>query len=196
MRIHASKDHQNDTDIDILFICLGNICRSPLAEGIMRHLCTQHNVSLRVASAGTGRWHVGEAPHRGSQAIAKQFEIDISHQKSQHTSEFDLQSIPYLCVMDHQNYKDVLHTYPYLDQHTPSVLMMRFFEDKDIYTQVDWSNTSLPRDIKQLISYQAVPDPYYGNGRSAFAEVYNILLSSCQGLLSYITWHQAIQKKY
>ena len=133
---------------------------------------------------------MGESPHKGSQAVAHNFGIDISQQRSQHTSEFDLASIPYLCVMDHQNYQDVLGSYTHLTSHTPPVLMMRFFEDKGIYTNEDWAKTSMPHHATQLTDYPAVPDPYYGRGSSAFTEVYHILSASCQGLLNYIVWQQ------
>ena len=116
------------TTVDLLFVCLGNICRSPLAEGIARAMCQEQGRSLRIASAGTGRWHVGEAPHQGSQSIARQFGIDISKQRARHLSEFSLLEVPYICVMDHSNYQNVLAYESSLSQRNHPPMMMRFFE--------------------------------------------------------------------
>src|SRR5690554_3137185 len=92
----------------ILMVCLGNICRSPLAHGILQHLANQRGYDWQVESAGTGNWHVGSAPDHRSVAIAKQHDIDISQQRAQqfstdHFDEYDL-----IFVMDRSNLKNVL----------------------------------------------------------------------------------------
>ena len=89
-------------------VCLGNICRSPLAEGIMRHLINEQNLDWEIASAGTGDWHVGCPPdHRGI-AVAKEFGYDISAQRGRHfTSDF-FDKFDHILVMDKNNYRDVL----------------------------------------------------------------------------------------
>lgn len=92
----------------VLFVCLGNICRSPLAEGIMRKLVKEQNLDWEIASAGTGDWHVGCPPdHRGI-VVAKEFGYDISAQRGRlFTSElFD--EFDHILVMDKNNYRDVL----------------------------------------------------------------------------------------
>lgn len=92
----------------ILFVCLGNICRSPLAEGIMRSLCAQHNLNWQIASAGTGSWHVGEPPHKGSINIAAVYGYDISKQKAQHFNKAMFDAYDYIFVMDRNNLYDVM----------------------------------------------------------------------------------------
>lgn len=92
----------------ILMVCLGNICRSPLAEGIMRHLVTAQGLNWEVASAGTGDWHVGAAPDRRSVAVAKTFGYDISAQRARHFTANTFDAFDHILVMDKNNYKDVL----------------------------------------------------------------------------------------
>ncbi len=92
----------------ILMVCLGNICRSPLAEGIMRHLSNAQNLNWEIASAGTGNWHVGQAPDHRSTAIAKVFGYDISKQRAQHFNQSMFLQYDLIFVMDRNNLKDVL----------------------------------------------------------------------------------------
>ena len=87
----------------ILFVCLGNICRSPLAEGIARSL----NKEFVFDSAGTGHWHIGEPPCLKSQLIAKKMGIDISNLKARQLSKNDFNCWDKIVVMDTQNLKDV-----------------------------------------------------------------------------------------
>lgn len=92
----------------ILMVCLGNICRSPLAEGIMRHLVNEQNLGWEIASAGTGDWHIGRAPDKRGIEVAKKHGYDIAGQRamlftSQLFDEFD-----HILVMDKNNYRDVL----------------------------------------------------------------------------------------
>jgi protein-tyrosine phosphatase len=87
----------------ILFVCLGNICRSPLAEGIARSLNSEHTFD----SAGTGHWHIGEAPCEKSQNIAKRKGIDISSLRARQLSKDDLNKWDKIVVMDERNLEDV-----------------------------------------------------------------------------------------
>lgn len=87
----------------ILFVCLGNICRSPLAEGIARSLSSEHTFD----SAGTGHWHIGEPPCEKSQNIAKRKGIDISNLKARQLSKDDLNKWDKIIVMDERNLNDV-----------------------------------------------------------------------------------------
>lgn len=89
-------------------VCLGNICRSPLAEGVLRHLVNAQGLDWQIASAGTGDWHIGQAPDRRSVAVAKTYGYDISAQRARHftTASFDL--FDHILVMDKNNLKDVL----------------------------------------------------------------------------------------
>lgn len=92
----------------VIFICLGNICRSSLAEGVARAKAQQLNIKIRIDSAGTSRYHNGEAPCPLSIQLAKKHGIDISHQRSQHTSEFDLNSYDKVIALDESNKRDLL----------------------------------------------------------------------------------------
>ena len=87
----------------ILFVCLGNICRSPLAEGIARSLSSEHIFD----SAGTGHWHIGEPPCEKSQKIALKHGIDISNLRARQVSKDDLNKWDKIVVMDEQNLKDM-----------------------------------------------------------------------------------------
>lgn len=88
-------------------VCLGNICRSPLAEGIMRHLAEAENLPWEVASAGTGNWHVGQAPDHRSIAIAKKYGYDISKQRAQQFKPTMFNQYDLILVMDKNNLFDV-----------------------------------------------------------------------------------------
>jgi len=92
----------------ILMVCLGNICRSPLAEGIVRHLISDAGLDWEVASAGTGNWHVGHpADHRGI-AVAKNYGYDISKQRAQQFNEQMFDDYDHILVMDKNNLRDVV----------------------------------------------------------------------------------------
>ena len=89
-------------------VCLGNICRSPMAEGIMRHLVKEQNLDWEIASAGTGDWHIGSPPdHRGIE-VAKTYGYDISEQRAQLFTSNLFDQFDHILVMDKKNYKDVL----------------------------------------------------------------------------------------
>jgi protein-tyrosine phosphatase len=91
----------------ILFVCLGNICRSPLAEGIASKLNEEHQLNLTINSAGTGSWHVGEAPCPNSIEIAKKHHIDISTLKGQQVSKEDFESYDLIIGLDDSNMNDL-----------------------------------------------------------------------------------------
>jgi protein-tyrosine phosphatase len=88
-------------------VCLGNICRSPLAEGIMRHLINEEGLDWGVASAGTGDWHVNQPADRRSIAVAKNFGYDISKQRAKHFNKNMFNEFDSILVMDRNNLKDV-----------------------------------------------------------------------------------------
>ncbi|MEJ2905894.1 low molecular weight protein-tyrosine-phosphatase [Pedobacter panaciterrae] len=91
----------------ILMVCLGNICRSPLAEGVMRHLINEEGLDWEVASAGTGDWHVNQPADKRSIAIAKNFGYDISTQRAKHFNKSMFNEFDSILVMDRNNLKDV-----------------------------------------------------------------------------------------
>ena len=92
----------------VLFVCLGNICRSSLAEGVARHLADKQGLLFSIASAGTSRYHNGESPCSLSTQLARQHGIDITHQRSTHISEYDLATFDRIIAMDRSNLGDLL----------------------------------------------------------------------------------------
>lgn len=89
-------------------VCLGNICRSPLAEGIVRQLAADDHLDWEIASAGIGNWHVGQPADRRSIAVAKSYGYDISRQRARHFSSSMLDEYDQILVMDKNNLRDVL----------------------------------------------------------------------------------------
>jgi len=89
-------------------VCLGNICRSPLAHGILQHLANLENLNWQVHSAGTGSWHVGNPPDRRSVLAARNLGYDISAQRARHFNEAFFDEYDHILVMDKNNLRDVL----------------------------------------------------------------------------------------
>ncbi|MBD1871999.1 low molecular weight phosphotyrosine protein phosphatase [Nodosilinea sp. FACHB-131] len=150
----------------LLFVCLGNICRSPSAENIMNHLIEQRQLSDRVMcdSAGTASYHVGSAPDRRMTQAAKAYGLDLVGRARQFdTVDFD--RFDYILAMDRQNYRDILALDP-AGQHRDRVRLM-----------CDFCRTHPDKDV---------PDPYYG-GPEGFTYVIELLLDACEGLLDHIS---------
>lgn len=141
----------------ILMVCLGNICRSPLAEGIMRAKLFGRN-NYEVDSAGTGGWHVGDPPDPRSVAIAKQMGLDITGQRGRQFQATDFDRFDHIFVMDNSNHRDVL---------------------KLARTEHDEQKVSLILDTLFPGENVDVPDPYYG-GNDGFAKVYDMLDQACE----------------
>ena len=137
-------------------VCLGNICRSPLAEGILKSKVDAEKVS--VDSAGTGGWHVGEAPDPRSIAVGKKYDIDISSQKGRQFSKNDFQDFDLIFVMDSSNRDNVL----------------KLAESDD-----DKQKVKLILDEIFPGENVDVPDPYYG-GDHGFENVYQMLDQACE----------------
>ena len=153
----------------LLFVCLGNICRSPSAENIMNHLINEANLTDKIFcdSAGTSAYHIGSAPDRRMSAAAKKRNI-ILRGKARKFQMADFKEFDLILAMDRENYRDII----YLDPQAT-------YRDK---VQMMCSFASNHRD-------QEVPDPYYG-GEAGFDYVINLLLDSCNGLLEYIIKNQ------
>jgi protein-tyrosine phosphatase len=139
----------------ILMICLGNICRSPLAEGIMQHLANKNGLDWQVDSAGTGNWHVGEGPDKRSVKTARDFGIDISRQVCRLFRVSDFDEFDLLLVMDKSNYSDIL-------------AMARNDEDT--------------KKVKLLLGDKIVPDPYYDDAQ--FAPVFKLIEQGCKEIIN------------
>lgn len=148
----------------LLFVCLGNICRSPTGEGVMRHVVAEAGVADRfvIDSAGTGSWHIGHAPDPRSTAAAAARGITLAGQARQVSSndfaEFDL-----LLAADRLNFRDLTEIAP-SDEDEAKIHMLRSFDPM-----------STPDDLD-------VPDPYYG-GADGFNEVIDLVTAACEGLL-------------
>jgi len=138
----------------ILMVCLGNICRSPLAHGIMQHLVNQQGLNWEIDSAGTGSWHIGQMPDHRSVAVSKQHGIDITYQKARKFSISDFQYFDLIYVMDKNNYADI----------------------------ISLTDNELEKSKVQLfINDGEVPDPYTDN--SLFKPVFEMINLRCEKLL-------------
>lgn len=141
----------------VLMVCLGNICRSPLAEGILRSKVDPNIVE--VDSAGTAGYHVGNPPDSRSIDVAKKYNIDISQQRCRKFKREDYFKFDYIFVMDRANYTDVLALAPDETYRDKVRLLLEGVE-------------SSPTEV---------PDPYYG-GRDGFELVYQLLDQACEKL--------------
>ena len=139
-------------------VCLGNICRSPLAEGVMQHLATANGLNWEVDSAGTGNWHVGEGPDRRSTRAAGNHDIDISKQVCRVFRESDFDEFDHIFVMDKNNLRDVL-------------ALARNDEDA--------------QKVKLLLGDKVVPDPYYDD--TQFEPVFMLIESGCKDIIKELT---------
>ena len=151
--------------LNVLFVCLGNICRSPMAEGIFIELLEKHDMHahFNVDSAGTSNYHSGSLPDFRMRQKAKEYGMTLTHFARQIHKE-DLQSFDYIIAMDQSNFKDI-HSLKGENEAKAEILLMRSF---------DTSKTS-----------DDVPDPYYG-GEEGFTEVYQILLRSNAEFLNFL----------
>ncbi|MFT4669995.1 MAG: protein-tyrosine phosphatase [Flavobacteriaceae bacterium] len=140
----------------ILMVCLGNICRSPLAEGLLASKVDSSKV--QVDSAGTGHWHIGNHPDPRSIAIAKKYSLDISQQRGRQFSTNDFAKFDYIYVMDSSNMENVLSL---------------------ATTNADRDKVSLILDHLFPNEKVDVPDPYYG-GDLGFDNVYQMLDEACE----------------
>jgi protein-tyrosine phosphatase len=145
----------------ILMVCLGNICRSPLAEGIMKQKAAENGLEWTVDSAGTGAWHAGELPDRRSIATARKKGVDISDQRARQFQIADFERFDKIFVMDTQNLSDVLRLAT-SEAHRAKVELM-----------LDQIHPGLRRSI---------PDPYYDD--NGFEEVFDMLDQACSAFVS------------
>ncbi|MFT4183430.1 MAG: low molecular weight protein-tyrosine-phosphatase [Rhizobium sp.] len=145
----------------ILFVCAGNICRSPLAEGIFRHLVDEagRGPEFQIDSAGTGGWHQGERPDRRSIATAAGHGVDISGQRARRIETADFDRFDLILAMDQDNLKNLQKAAP-----ADALGRLHLFNAFALGRNTD------------------IPDPYYG-GHEDFEAVYTMLLAGCSALL-------------
>jgi len=127
-------------------VCLGNICRSPLAEGIMRHLADEQNLNWEIASAGTGNWHIGKAPDHRSISAAQALGYDISKQRAQQFNHLMFARYDLILVMDRNNLADV-QSLAKTDEERKKV---KLFLDNGEVTDPYWDNTLFSPVCKQV----------------------------------------------
>jgi len=149
--------------IKVEFVCLGNICRSPMAEAVFRHMVKERGYSDRIAidSSGTGDWHIGRPPHEGTRRILDTNRISYAGMVARQFTGQDFDTFDYIVCMDSNNLRDVL-AIPGSDKHAKVIRFMDLLPDE---------------------KEENVPDPYYtGN----FEEVYRLVQAGCTALLDRI----------
>ncbi|MFC3749819.1 low molecular weight protein-tyrosine-phosphatase [Paenibacillus sp. GCM10012306] len=148
--------------VNVLFVCLGNICRSPMAEAVLRHKINERGLSgsIIVDSAGTGDWHIGNPPHEGTRRILDQHGISYEGMKARRVSSDDFENYQYIICMDNSN--------------GTNVRKLQGGEEAELLFFMDL----LPED-----ELREVPDPYFtGN----FEQVYDLMDAGCDVLLDTI----------
>ena len=146
----------------VLFVCLGNICRSPTAHGMLEFLVVEAGLTdrIEVDSAGTGSWHIGDPPDERSQAAAKRRGLDLSRQRARQVIVADFEAFDFVIAMDENNLAD-------LEAMCPSEYRERL---------------GLLMDYAPESGVRAVPDPYYGGG-NGFERVLDLVESACKAFL-------------
>lgn len=163
------------TTLSVLFVCLGNICRSPMAEALFRQQVKEAGLdrSISVDSAGTGNWHVGDPPHSDTLAVLRKHGIAADGMRARQLKPADLGEFDYLIVMDGSNLRDV------------EALARRNGGSGNtrIVRLLDYADPAV------ALGEEDVPDPYYGGG---FDHVYRLVESGCAGLLGEIVEQQRL----
>ncbi len=151
--------------VKVLFVCLGNICRSPAAEGIMKKIVEKNSLDdvIEVDSAGTSGWHQGELPDERMRSHGQQRGYDFSS-RSRKFKQSDFDNFNYIIVMDEENYRNI------------SGMALTKEDEGKIYRMTDFS---------QKFSNDHIPDPYYG-GSKGFELVLDLLEDACESLLEKI----------
>lgn len=150
----------------VLFVCLGNICRSPLAEAIFNQLLKEQGLENEIAcdSVGTGDWHVGELPDPRTREVAHRYQVPLDHRGRQLAPE-DFTTYDYLIAMDSSNQRNVQTLASAAESASYQLFLMRDFDDTP--------------------DAPDVPDPYWG-GKQGFDDMYHLLRRCCVNLLNYI----------
>lgn len=144
----------------VLMVCLGNICRSPMAEGVLRHVAQEANFPIQVDSCGTSRFHVGENPDKRAIACLSKKGISIEHLQARQFSTNDFDQFDYIYVMDKTNLEDIHKLAESEEQRNKVCLWMNAVERTN----------------------ESVPDPYYG-GEEEFEHVYRMLSTNAKKLV-------------
>jgi len=138
----------------VLFVCTGNICRSPTAEGVLRHMAQEQGIELEVRSAGIGDWHVGSPPDERAQYHASGRGYDLSAQRARQVAAGDFEEFDLIIAMDRGHLRSLERMAPGAHRHK----------------------------VRLLVPGSDVPDPYYG-GPEGFEKVLDLVEEACRGLL-------------
>ena len=151
--------------ISVMFVCTGNICRSPMAEAVFRNMVEEKGMADRfvIASSGTGRWHVGEPPHIGTRLILSENKIEVGSKRAQQLVGDDFSTFDYIIAMDQENIDDIQLDFK-----------------KEVRRLLDFAPQGYPHNV---------PDPYYEQN---FEEVFNLVTAGCEGLLKFIIEHEGL----
>lgn len=157
--------------IKVLFVCLGNICRSPTADGLMRQLVKEAGLENKILidSAGTSGMHSGKGPDARTQAVAKEKGCDLSQLKARQFVAEDFNEFDYILAMDNSNLTNILKLAPNEALKDKAQLFLNF------------GNSDLTQ----------VPDPYHG-GEEGFYQVYDLILATCKQLLAHLQEEHAL----
>ncbi len=168
------NNSNNNKITKILFVCLGNICRSPAAEGIMRQLVEERHLAhlFTIDSAGIGNWHQGQLPDHRMRRHGQRHGYLFDHRARQLCRD-DFQRFDLLVGMDEENLNAMARLAPDKTSRNKIILMARF--------------------LRHHPQYKTVPDPYYG-GDSDFETVIALLEDACEGLLDHLTNHRPQSK--
>lgn len=160
--------------VRVLFVCLGNICRSPLAEGVFRHVVEEAGLGhdFEIDSAGTSSYHIGSPPDERTVAVARRRGVVLEHAARQATRT-DLDRYDYVVVMDRSNLARVQALADGADGHRAEVVLLRTWD------------AEAGGDLE-------VPDPYFG-GADGFEDVHDMVERACRGLLAHILAEQAAE---
>ncbi len=145
----------------ILFVCLGNICRSPIAEGVMKRLADQYQLDWIIDSAGTESYHIGEDPHQHSQAVCREKGIDISKQKARRFCKEDIERFDKIYAMASDVLLEIQHI---------------------AGTHLDGDKVMLLLNEQYPHQHRSVPDPWYGE-KEGYYEVYDAIESCCEAIV-------------
>lgn len=162
MLSNVSKSANLKKTMKILMVCLGNICRSPLAEGIMKKKIKEHDLAWEVDSAGTGSWHAGEKADERSIAVAAKYNIDINDQRARQLKAEDIQKYDLIFAMDSSNYRNIQSL---------------------TTSELEKEKVDLIMNLVQPGYNQNVPDPYYNS--DGFEEVYRMLDQACDKVIEH-----------
>jgi protein-tyrosine phosphatase len=145
----------------LLFVCLGNICRSPLAEGIMLHLKEKNNLNIEIDSAGTANYHVGEKPDERTIANAFEHGINLNPLRARQFVKEDFKNFDLILCMDNANKKNVLSLTNIENEKLNVHLFLEYTHDDNLIE---------------------VPDPYYGSNQD-FENVFQLVYKNCEQLM-------------